>query len=289
MKYMKPLSLYQELLKSPALERGRLLGLDVGDKYVGLAVSDFNNKIVSPLSVLVRKKSNIDLMAIDFQYLYRYQKCLYQLLSLDALMIDRETAQATQVKVFVDELCKTGKLEGVRYTFWDECFTSKHVELLLNPLNFPPVEAKTISDKFAAVGILEGYLDYVNRNVELEQNHGYGGILRDEKGCWIRGFTGHLGPGYKTPHWKLQALEKPELYTKSWDWIAKISDCRKLVKKNEITLSSITPEENKCAKFLAQLAMDDDDGDGDEYADVVDPPPGIESLIIADKPKVSHD
>ena len=49
MKYMKPLSLYQELLKSPALERGRLLGLDVGDKYVGLAVSDFNNKIVSPL------------------------------------------------------------------------------------------------------------------------------------------------------------------------------------------------------------------------------------------------
>ncbi|CAL5420581.1 unnamed protein product [Camellia sinensis] len=47
------------------LERGRLLGLDVGDKYVGLAVSDTNNKIASPLSVLIRKKSKIDLMAND--------------------------------------------------------------------------------------------------------------------------------------------------------------------------------------------------------------------------------
>lgn len=49
MKHMKPLSLYQKLLKTPAVERGRLLGLDVGDKYVGLAVSDFNNKVASPL------------------------------------------------------------------------------------------------------------------------------------------------------------------------------------------------------------------------------------------------
>nr|GFB42487.1 putative pre-16S rRNA nuclease isoform X1 [Tanacetum cinerariifolium] len=68
-RYMKPLNLFQDLLKIPAVERGRLLGFDVGDKYVGLAVSDFNNKVASPLSVLVRKKSNIGLMALDFQHL----------------------------------------------------------------------------------------------------------------------------------------------------------------------------------------------------------------------------
>jgi len=33
--------------------------------------------------------------------------------------------QATQVKIFVDDLCKTGKLEGLRYTYWNESFTSK--------------------------------------------------------------------------------------------------------------------------------------------------------------------
>ncbi|GFS37147.1 transcription factor jumonji (jmjC) domain-containing protein [Actinidia rufa] len=137
MKYVKPLSLFQELMKMTSLERGRLLGLDVGDKYVGLAVSDTSNQIASPLSVLLRKKSNIDLMAGDFQSL------------------------AVQVKLLIDDLCKTGKLEGLRYTFWDECFTSK-------PLDLHPVMSKTIIDKFAAVGILQGYLDYVNRTPTLK-------------------------------------------------------------------------------------------------------------------------
>lgn len=49
MKYVKPVNLFHDLLKMKATERGRLLGLDVGDKYVGLAVSDLHNKIASPL------------------------------------------------------------------------------------------------------------------------------------------------------------------------------------------------------------------------------------------------
>lgn len=46
---MKPVSLFQELIKTNSRNRSRLLGLDVGDKYVGLAVSDVDNKIASPL------------------------------------------------------------------------------------------------------------------------------------------------------------------------------------------------------------------------------------------------
>ncbi|XVF52889.1 hypothetical protein PTKIN_Ptkin05aG0054700 [Pterospermum kingtungense] len=154
MQYVKPLNLFQNLLKPNALERGRLLGLDVGDKYVGLAVSDIDNKIASPLSVLIRKKTNIDLMASDFQ-------SLISELSLVGFIVgypyDRQrlARDATQVKLFIDDLSKTGKLDGVKYTFWDECFTSKNVELLLKPLSLNPVLAKTIVDKFAAVQILQ--------------------------------------------------------------------------------------------------------------------------------------
>ncbi|RVX09146.1 putative pre-16S rRNA nuclease [Vitis vinifera] len=181
MKYVKPVNLFHDLLKMKATERGRLLGLDVGDKYVGLAVSDLHNKIASPLSVLLRKKSNIDLMATDFQ-------SLISDLSLAGFIVgypfnrQRSSPTAVNVKVFIDDLCKTGKLEGVRYTYWDECFTSKvdafleinaincqkphfdqniyddfsqNVELLLKPLNLHPVQSKTILDKFAAVGILQ--------------------------------------------------------------------------------------------------------------------------------------
>ncbi|GKE16748.1 putative pre-16S rRNA nuclease [Tanacetum coccineum] len=193
MRYMKPLNLFQDLLKIPAVERGRLLGLDVGDKYVGLAVSDFDNKVASPLSVLVRKKSNIGLMALDFQHLvssahvYFFRDAGLELLSicynfpinelsLSGFIVGypydrrKNSPDATQVKVFVDDLTKTGKLDGVPYTFWEECFSTKNVEVLLKPFNFHPIETKTISDKFAAVGILQGYLDVVNRHTIAEQS-----------------------------------------------------------------------------------------------------------------------
>ncbi|XP_060176332.1 uncharacterized protein LOC132606728 [Lycium barbarum] len=162
MRYLKPANLFHELLKSNTLASSRLLGLDVGDKYVGLAVSDTSNKVASPLAVLVRKKTNIDLMARDLQ-------SLVSELSLGAFVFgypfDRQktSRDAVQVKLFIDDLCRTGELRGVKYTFRDECFTSKNVELLLQTLKFHPAESKTMLDKFAAVGILQGYLDYVNR------------------------------------------------------------------------------------------------------------------------------
>ncbi|XP_076897647.1 uncharacterized protein LOC143550988 [Bidens hawaiensis] len=170
MRFVKPLNLYQDLLKLRAVDRGRFLGLDVGDKYVGLAVSDFDNKVASPLSVLVRRKNNIGLMALDF-------KQLISKLSLSAFVVgypyeymQKNSENATQVKVFVDDLSKTGKLVDVKYTLWNECYTTKNVELLLKPLNLHPVEAKTSSDKFAAVAILQAYLDFVNRYAVTEQS-----------------------------------------------------------------------------------------------------------------------
>ncbi|KAB2070989.1 hypothetical protein ES319_A08G193000v1 [Gossypium barbadense] len=162
MLYVKPLHLFQNLVKSNASQGGRLLGLDVGVKYVGLAISDLDNKIASPLSVLVRKKTNIDLVAHDFQ-------SLISELSLVGFVVgypfDRQrlAPDATQVKLFIDDLSETGKLDGLKFTFWDERFTSKNVELLIKPLSLHPVLAKTVVDKFAAVQILQAYLDYVNK------------------------------------------------------------------------------------------------------------------------------
>ncbi|XP_057978327.1 uncharacterized protein LOC131164837 isoform X2 [Malania oleifera] len=144
MKYVKPLKLFSELLKKDAIQQRRLLGLDVGNKYVGLAVSDPLNIVACPLSVLMRTKDDIDLMASDFQ------------------------TMVAQVKIFIDDLCKTGKLEGLKYTFWNESLTSKAAELLLKPLKLHPVMSKAILDKFAAVGILQDYLDTLNRSMKLK-------------------------------------------------------------------------------------------------------------------------
>ncbi|XP_020257690.1 putative pre-16S rRNA nuclease isoform X2 [Asparagus officinalis] len=160
MKLVKPAELFQMLLKTCAVEQGRLLGLDVGNKYVGLAVSDLENKIASPHSVLVRKKTNIDLMAKDFG-------TLVSRFSLVGFVVgypfSLQGQANVEVKLFVEELKNTGKLHDMSYTYWDENFTSKCVEALLQPLDLHPVEFKTTLDKFAAVGILQGYLDDMQR------------------------------------------------------------------------------------------------------------------------------
>ncbi|KAL5803122.1 hypothetical protein ACOSQ3_031574 [Xanthoceras sorbifolium] len=161
MKYVKPLNLFDELLKRKATERGRFLGLDVGDKYIGLAISDPKNKKASPLSVLLRKKNNIDSMADKFQTLISEHN-LVGLIVGYPFNRNRTTTDGAQVKLFIDNLSNTGKLEGLKYTYWEEGFTSKIVELLLKNLNLPQVMSKTITDKFAAAGILQGYLDKAN-------------------------------------------------------------------------------------------------------------------------------
>lgn len=166
MKLLKPLDLFQSCVKSNALEGGRLLGLDVGIKYVGLAISDPHNIIAAPLSVLVRKKTNIDLMAKDFQTLVSELSLVGFVVGFPFQLQGSNSVEAVQIKLFMEDLRKTGKLEGLNYTYWDERFTSKSVEALLRPLNLHPVQHKTMVDKFAAVGILQGYLDHVNRNLK---------------------------------------------------------------------------------------------------------------------------
>jgi putative Holliday junction resolvase len=49
MRLLKAEELFRKVLEARSKKPGRLLGLDVGSKYVGLAVSDHENKIALPL------------------------------------------------------------------------------------------------------------------------------------------------------------------------------------------------------------------------------------------------
>ncbi|ONM37663.1 Polynucleotidyl transferase ribonuclease H-like superfamily protein [Zea mays] len=142
MRLLQAEELFRKVLEVGSKNKAaRLLGLDVGSKYVGVAISDEKNRVAMPLSVLCRTKTNINLMADDFKTL------------------------AIQVSL-AGELCKTGKLDDLPYAYWDENFTSKCVEALLHPLNLKDLDdAKTMTDKFAAVCILQGYLDNMNRKL----------------------------------------------------------------------------------------------------------------------------
>ncbi|KAK6935379.1 putative pre-16S rRNA nuclease, partial [Dillenia turbinata] len=153
MKYMRPFSLFNDLQKMKAVERGRLLGLDVCDKYVGLAVSDPCNKIASPLSVLIRKKTNIKLMATDFQRLISE---LPPLGFIVGYHFDQQKSSPD------GNLKDRGTLIGMNVLH-----KRLNVEFLIKSLNLHPVHSNIIFDKLAAVGILQGYRDS-NRKLEMK-------------------------------------------------------------------------------------------------------------------------
>ncbi|XP_042473014.1 putative pre-16S rRNA nuclease [Zingiber officinale] len=165
MKEVGPVVLFRKLYCLQNKQKARLLGLDVGQKYVGLAVSDVTNQSTSPLSVLVRKQSNIDLMAKDFQTLASQFSLAGLVVGFPFSLMGQTSVEAVQIRLFMEKLRKTGRLDGLTYTYWDESYTSKCVEALLEPLDLHPVKSKTIVDKFAAVGILQGYLDNMNRDL----------------------------------------------------------------------------------------------------------------------------
>ncbi|KAK2663496.1 hypothetical protein Ddye_002070 [Dipteronia dyeriana] len=154
MKFVKPLNMFKELLKRKPSKRGRLLGLIINDKHVDSAVSDPNNINAVPLSASHLQEGNMDLIAEKFQ-----------------------TLGAT-IKNFINDLIKTRKFQGFKYTYWDDLIATKHmdfvvkhnVEFILENLNLPQLEPKEIVNKFVAARLLQGYLESVNFALELNKD-----------------------------------------------------------------------------------------------------------------------
>ncbi|KAK0596831.1 hypothetical protein LWI29_019441 [Acer saccharum] len=125
MKYLKPFDFYEEIFKDILIKKdlkpGRLLCLDVSDKYVSLAVSDWKNKTAVPLRALDRQENNLSSMLADtFQSLIPEHNIVgFVVGTKNTNPIDAQTL------IFIDDLCKTGKFEGLKYTLWDCEITSK--------------------------------------------------------------------------------------------------------------------------------------------------------------------
>ncbi|TXG68244.1 hypothetical protein EZV62_003179 [Acer yangbiense] len=171
MKYLKPLDFYKEIFKDILIKKdlklGRLLGLDVSDKYVSLALSDWKNLTALPLRALDRQENNLSSMAAD----------IFQSLILEHNIVGFVvgTKYCSHI-IFIDNLCKTGKFEGLKYTLWDCAITSKnaefvfkqHLKFILENLPLPQDldMSQTIMEKCYAVCALQGYLDITNKMVE---------------------------------------------------------------------------------------------------------------------------
>ena len=135
---------------------GVLLGLDIGDVRIGVALSDELGVAAHPLCTLTRKNRKVDLIAIsDLISIHKAERVIIGLpLSLDGSM----GPQAKKVQKFAQ------RLEGViniPIEFQDERFTTAEAEDILQELNKDIREQKEQIDEVAAVLILT---DYLNRD-----------------------------------------------------------------------------------------------------------------------------
>ena len=133
----------------------RLLGLDVGDRRIGLAISDPNGKIAVPLRVLRRVALEQDIAAIAA--LVKAEEVERVVAGLPLRLDGSVGSQAESVQEFVRRLLPA---VGVPVTLWDERFSSVQAdELLRHDDRRASRRGKAEQDALAAAIILQAYLD----------------------------------------------------------------------------------------------------------------------------------
>lgn len=138
----------------------RTLCLDVGNKKVGVAVSDPFGKTAQGLATLFRKNFKNTCAAI-LEILGEYEVAKI-VIGLPLDLHDREGPQAAKVRFFAEGLGKFLKENrlAIPIEFWDESFSSKEAEALLLEGDLSRKKRRKVIDKLAAVLILQRFLDH---------------------------------------------------------------------------------------------------------------------------------
>jgi putative Holliday junction resolvase len=144
------------------LSRGaRLLGLDVGDRTVGLAISDSGFKVASPLETIMRTKFAKD--AAVLAELCRARKVGGLVIGLPVNMDGSEGPRCQSVRQFAANLAELAGL-ALPVAFWDERLSTSAVErFLIQDSDMTRKRRAQVVDKMAAAYILQGALDALGR------------------------------------------------------------------------------------------------------------------------------
>jgi putative Holliday junction resolvase len=130
------------------------MALDVGDKTIGVAVSDALLLTAQPRSTIRRKNLQHDIEIL--RHIVEENE-VHQIVVGHPLHMDgKESRQSQKVRLFADELQKQLNTPIV---FWDERLTSFAAEQHLEEMGLNWRKRREHVDKIAAMIILQGYLD----------------------------------------------------------------------------------------------------------------------------------
>jgi len=147
-------------LKPALAPRARLLGLDLGTKTIGLALSDSMLSVASPLETLRRTKFTADAEAL--LALIAEREICGLVLGLPRNMDGSEGPRAQSTRAFANNMA--GKTD-LPITFWDERLTTAEAErVLIDQADMNRKRRGEVIDKMAASIILQNFLDFLRNS-----------------------------------------------------------------------------------------------------------------------------
>jgi putative Holliday junction resolvase len=132
----------------------RRLGLDIGDKRIGVALSDSEGILASPFTIIDRQDESRDIAAITD--IINHQQVGQVVVGLPRSLDGSLGRQAEKVKEFIQKLSEHTKIP-VEYR--DERLTTVMAQRLKRASGGKRSKGKVRHDAQAAAIILQGYLD----------------------------------------------------------------------------------------------------------------------------------
>ena len=132
----------------------RLLGMDLGEKTIGLALSDVLHSIATPMETIRRGKFAAD--AETLKGLVAEHEIVALVLGLPFNMDGSEGPRCQSVRQFADNLLE--KMD-IPIAFWDERLSTLAVTRTLLEADMSRKRRAEVVDKMAASYILQGALD----------------------------------------------------------------------------------------------------------------------------------
>ena len=144
---------------APRLQRfDRLMGVDLGTKTIGLALSDVERSLASPLETIQRRKFTQDAERM-LALVEQFQVAAF-VFGLPLNMDGSEGPRAQATRAFVRNLAR---LRPVPVVFWDERLSTAAVTRELIAQDASRAKRAEVVDRMAAAYILQGALDRLRR------------------------------------------------------------------------------------------------------------------------------
>jgi putative holliday junction resolvase len=134
--------------------KARLIGIDLGTKTIGLALSDVERRIGTPLLTIERKKFTSDAQLLIAQMVRHNAFAL-----VVGLPLNMDGSEGPRVQATRAFLRNFSALNPTPFVFWDERLSTAAVNRSLIENDVSRARRAAVVDQMAAAYILQGALD----------------------------------------------------------------------------------------------------------------------------------